>query len=87
MTLMSIHTFMTDREFEQTALDLAARIIFDRASQIMADGNPVSDSVTALNVLSNAAVFASYSNTSINVFFNILDDENTKNLDYEDLNK
>lgn len=84
---MAIHSFMTDREFEQTAIDLAARVIFDRASEILADGNSVTDSVTALNVLSNAAVFASYSNTSINVYFNILDAENAQNVRYEEDNK
>ncbi|WP_201617471.1 hypothetical protein [Psychrobacter urativorans] len=84
---MAIHTFMTDREYEQTALDLAARLIFDRASEIMSDGNPVTDSVMALSVLSNAAVFASYSNTSINVYFNILDTENAQNVGYEEDNK
>lgn len=84
---MAMHNFMTDREFEQTALDLAARVIFDRASDILASGNPVTDSITALNVLSNAAVFASYSNTSINVYFNILDTENAQNVKYEEDNK
>ena len=84
---MAMHNFMTDREYEQAALDLAARVLFDRASSILADGNPVTDSVTALRVLSNAAVFASYSNTSINVFFNILDTENARNARYEEDNK
>lgn len=84
---MAMHNFMTDREFEQTAIDLAARVIFDRASEILSSGNPVSDSVTALKVLSNAAVFASYSNTSINVYFNILDTENAQNVRYEEDNK
>lgn len=79
--LMAMHVFQTDRECNQAALDKAARFIFDRASEILSDGNPVADSVTALSVLSNTAVFAGYSNTSINVFFSILDDENAKNND------
>lgn len=87
MTLMAMHNFMTDREFHQASLDVAARVIFDRASEILADGNLVTDSVTALKVLSNAAVFASYSNTSINVFFNILDTENAQNVKYEEDSK
>lgn len=78
---MSIHVYHTDRECHQAALDKAARFIFDRASEILSDGNPVSDSVTALSVLSNTAVFAGYSNTSINVFFSILDAENAKSDD------
>lgn len=80
---MAMHTYMTDREHEQAALDKAARIIFDRASQILSAGNPVCESVCALSVLSNAAVFAGYSNTSINVFYTILSDESSQNDDME----
>lgn len=80
---MAIHTYMTDREHAQAALDMSARIIFDRASDILSGGNPVTDSVNALLVLSNAAVFAGLSNTSINVFFGILDTENAKNDDMD----
>jgi hypothetical protein len=76
---MAIHTYMTDREHDQAALDKSARIIFDRASDILSSGNPVNDSITALSVLSNAAVFAGFSNTSINVFYSILDNENSQN--------
>lgn len=84
---MASHIYLTDREHNQAALDISARIIFDRASEILADGNPVTDSVTALSVLSNSAVFASYSNTSINVYYNILDAENAKNDDMEGWDK
>ena len=80
---MAMHAYMTDREHDQSALDRSARIIFDRASEIMAAGNPVRDSITALSVLSNAAVFAGFSNTSINVFYTILNDEHSKNDDME----
>lgn len=73
---MAFHVFHTDREFNQSAIDVSARIIFDRASEIMALGSSTPESVTALSVLSNAAVFAGYSNTAINVYFNILDTEN-----------
>lgn len=84
---MAFHVYHTDREHDQAAIDIAARFIFDRASQILSDGNPVTDSVTALSVLSNSAVFAGYSNTSINVFYNILDTENAKNSDMQGWDK
>lgn len=80
---MAMHNFMTDREFHQAALDVSARIIFDRASEILAGGNPVDESICALSVLSNSAVFAGYSNTSINVFYTILSDESSQNDDME----
>lgn len=80
---MAMHTYMTDREFHQSALDVTARIIFDRASEILAGGNPVDESICALSVLSNSAVFAGYSNTSINVFYTILSDESSQNDDME----
>lgn len=75
---MAIHTFMTDREFHQSALNSVARIVFDRASDILQCGAPVYDHVKALSVLSNAAVFAGYSNTAINTYYTILDDENVR---------
>ncbi len=84
---MAMHTYMTDREHDQAALDKAARIIFDRSSEILSAGNPVAESVTALSVLSNAAVFAGLSNTSINVFYSILSEENAKNDDMEGWSK
>ena len=80
---MAHHVYMTDKEHDQAALDRAARIVFDRASEILSSGNPVSDSVTALSVISNSAVFAGYSNTSINVFYTILADESSQNDDME----
>ena len=82
--LMAFHVFHTDREFTQTALDMSARIIFDRASEILSMGNCVPESVTALSVLSNAAVFAGYSNTAINVYYEILETENKNSGDYDD---
>ena len=72
---MAIHTYMTDREHDQSSLDRVARMIFDRASQIMADGNPVNESVKVLAVISNVAVFAGFSNTAINTYYAILEDE------------
>ena len=80
---MAMHNFMTDREYDQASIDRAARIIFDRAAEIMSLGNPVSESITALSVLSNAAVFSGNSNTSINVFYTILSEESSKNDDME----
>lgn len=80
---MAMHTYMTDREHDQAALDKSARIIFDRASEILASGNPVDESVCALSVLSNSAVFAGYSNTSINVYYTILSEESSQNDDME----
>lgn len=80
---MAMHTYMTDREHDQAALDKSARIIFDRASEILASGNPVDESVCALSVLSNSAVFAGYSNTSINVYYTILSEESSQNDDLE----
>ncbi len=84
---MAIHTYMTDREHDQAAIDKAARIIFDRASSILSDGNPVDESVTALSVLSNSAVFGGLSNTSINVFYGILENENAQNNDMDGWHK
>lgn len=84
---MAMHTYMTDREHDQAALDKSARIIFDRASEILSSGNPVHESVTALSVLSNSAVFAGFSNTSINVYLTILDNENSQNEDMQGWSK
>lgn len=84
---MAHHVYMTDKEHDQAAIDKSARIIFDRASNILSDGNPISESINALSVLSNAAVFAGLSNTSINVFYSILDNENSKNDDMEGWSK
>lgn len=80
---MGMHTYMTDREHNQAALDIAARMMFDRASIILRDGNPVHEECNALKVLSFTAVFAGYSNTTINTFYDLVNEENEKNDDQE----
>lgn len=80
---MAIRTYMTDKEHDQSALDRVARMTFDRASEILSDGNPILGHIKALQILSNVAVFAGFSNTVINTYYQILDDENNKNNDME----
>lgn len=80
---MAMHNYMTDREHNQAALDISARMVFDRASNILRDGNPVHDECKALQVLSYTAIFSGYSNTTINTFYDLVNEENEKNDDQD----
>lgn len=84
---MGTRIFHTDREFHQQSFDVVARLVFDRASVILSNGNPVHNEVKTLLCLSNAAAFSGYSNTVINTFYTLLDDENSKNDYMEGWNK
>lgn len=75
---MSMHVFVTDREYQQSAIDLVARLVFEKASDIMQGGNLALLQAEALNTLSFVALHNDLSNTVINTYFTILDDENKK---------
>ncbi|GAA0324961.1 hypothetical protein GCM10009129_23390 [Psychrobacter aestuarii] len=81
------YLYHTDKEFYQASLDSSARLIFDKASSQLSDGNPVHTEVKALLTLSNTALFHSLSNTVINTYYTILNDENSKNDDMEGWDK
>ena len=81
-----MHVFMTDKEYQQSAIDIVARMIFERASDIMQGGNPPDYQIDCLATLSRVAVFKDLSNTVLNTFLEMLEEENAKN-DLEKLGK
>ncbi len=74
-----MRTFITEQEFLQTSLETTVRLLFDRASQILSEGNPVHDYCNSILLLSNLATNNNLSNTTINFYYETLNDENSKN--------
>lgn len=72
---MTMHVFMTDREYQQAAIDLVARIVFEKASDIMQGGNSADIQADTLNCLSFVAIANDLSNTVINTYYDMLANE------------
>lgn len=77
------HFYSDDREFKQAAIDTVSRLVFDAAAKTLSNGSPIHSEVKALLVLSNAAHYHNLSNTTINTYYTLLDEENSKNDDLD----
>lgn len=70
--------FTTDAEYLQSAIDSVARLTYEKAVDVMQGGNIAKLQADALQSLSLVALHYGLSNTTVNFYFQIVDEENRR---------
>lgn len=73
---MQIQTFLSEKEFKQTALNAVAQMISDYASGYISEGNVADIGEQSLEYLIDVAHFNNLSSHSIEIHHQIIFDEN-----------
>jgi|GEM_PF-3977685 len=71
-----MNVFTTEKEFEQAAINLAARIISERASEVIATGNVADIGEECLEYLEQIAVDRQLSPVMVAVYLDVIKEEN-----------
>ena len=71
-----MQTFITQKDFEQAAIDLIARFISEKASQTIASGNVADIGQQSLIYLESVATINNLSPSTINLYTDIITEHN-----------
>lgn len=79
---MTIQTFLSEKEFKQSAINCVAQMVSDYASQFIANGNVADIGELTLSYLEQVAEANQLSSLAIHVYHEIIAEENTALIDF-----
>lgn len=83
---MTIQTFLSDKEFKQSAINCVAQMVSDYAADFIAEGNVADIGEQTLSYLEQVAEANQLNSHSINVYYQIISEENQSIIDFFEKN-
>lgn len=79
---MTIQTFLSEKEFKQSAINCVAQMVSEYASNFIVNGNVADIGEQTLSYLEQVAEANQLNTHSINVYYQIISEENASIIDF-----